>query len=152
MKPTQFETAVAGLLEKAQQTEDFETRRKEVLSAIVLAHHCGMRVSRANLLPGVAGHYGRIDAARIAITSFLVAAVSAVVITALVSGSSAGVTAFSAPLSGLAGICLGWLFTAQVPSTLTALGGVDALDANLQEVLSAGASTPSQEASTSQHA
>lgn len=66
------------------------------------------------------GHYGRMDAWRLIVAMILVLALAAVVILAVASGKESNITQYSAPISGLAGIALGWLFTSnaarQLPS------------------------------------
>ena len=57
------------------------------------------------------GHYGRMDAWRLIVAMILVLALAAVVILAVASGKKSNITQYSAPISGLAGIALGWLFT-----------------------------------------
>lgn len=60
---------------------------------------------------GPGSHYARMDAARIAITGLLVLGVLVMVIWALVEHDPAVAAQYVAPVSGLAGIGLGWLFT-----------------------------------------
>lgn len=62
------------------------------------------------------GHRGRMDAARVVITATLTVGVLLVVLLALARGDSAAAAQYAAPVSGLAGICLGWLFTNQPPT------------------------------------
>ena len=59
----------------------------------------------------VFGHYGRMDAWRLVVSMVIVIGLVTVVIFAVASGKESNITQYSAPISGLAGIALGWLFT-----------------------------------------
>lgn len=74
------------------------------------------------------GHYGRMDAWRLIVSMIIVFALAAVVILAVASGKESNITQYSAPISGLAGIALGWLFTSNAarpfPSRYVTSAGV----------------------------
>ncbi|MGW0227964.1 hypothetical protein ACWDWO_06610 [Actinopolymorpha singaporensis] len=104
---TAAEQAVGRLLMSATDAE--ETAR-----VLAIAAEHAVQVSPPPPPPrggGPSSHYARIDAARIAITILLVVGVLAMVIWALIEHDPTVAAQYVAPVSGLAGIGLGWLFT-----------------------------------------
>jgi hypothetical protein len=124
------ESAVKDLLAKARASDDFDDAAMRVSLALDVAERHGVRIAPRDLSirgGGVEGHYGRMDGARIAITILLLLGVLGVVIWSLAAGDASSAATYAAPLTGLAGICLGWLFTSDhVPTVLAAAGGTRA--------------------------
>jgi hypothetical protein len=118
------ELAVKDLLAKARAVDDFNESAARVAQALEIAERHGVRVAPRDLSirgGGVAGHYGRMDGARIAITVLLLLGVLGVVVWSLAAGDAGNAATYASPLTGLAGICLGWLFTNdRLPTVLAA--------------------------------
>lgn len=115
--PKTVESTLQSLL--AQAATDNDVQRYGELLALAEKH--GVRVTGKRFTGGgVAGHYGRVDGARIVITGLLVIGVLGVISVAIWKGDPHLATTYVSPLTGLAGICLGWLFTTNAPSVLEA--------------------------------
>ena len=117
-----FDKALKDLLARAKNEPDADKAAAQVKRAMEMAAQHGIRRSRYRDLPGIAGHYGRIDAARIALTCSLVLALGLIVLWSIVSKDPDHAAVYASPLSGLAGIGLGWLFAQQIPTVLDAEG------------------------------
>jgi hypothetical protein len=107
---------MANMFRLAEQTDNFEDCINNFEKAAKISREYGLHLSPPPPLPqggGRAGHQARIDASRIAITVILVLGVLAIVGWSLGFGNSSSAAQYAAPVSGLAGIGLGWLFTNQ---------------------------------------
>jgi hypothetical protein len=118
------ERALARYLNLAAAAPTAKEYRSHLDYALSIASRQGLVLSPPSPPPwggGTSGHLARMDGARIAITSVLVLGVLVIILLALREKDSTAASQFAAPVSGLAGICLGWLFTnqrsAQAPDT-----------------------------------
>ena len=108
------EIAIDSLLKKAAEATTFEDAAQQTERALEIARTNKIRVARRDLPVsegGIEGHYGRMDGARVFLTGALIVGVIAVLILALVKREASLIGDFVSPLSGLVGLCLGWLFT-----------------------------------------
>jgi hypothetical protein len=115
------ERAMANMFRLAEEAENFEDCIRNFERAVRICRENGLQLSPPPLPPqggGPAGHQGRMDASRILITVILVLGVLAIVGWSLSLRNAANAAQYVAPVSGLAGISLGWLFTNQSPPSL----------------------------------
>jgi len=116
------ERAAAHMFRMAEKADNPEDVFNNFERAAKLCREYGIQVSPPeppNPGGGPTGHRARMDAARIAITVLLILGVLAITGWSLASHNAGTAAQYVAPVSGLAGIGLGWLFTNQQspPST-----------------------------------
>lgn len=110
------ERAAANLFKMAENAGNFEDSFNNFERAVKICREYGIQVSPPPPPPsggGTFGHQARMDAARIAITIILIVGVLAIVCWSLTVHNASTAAQYIAPISGLAGIGLGWLFTNQ---------------------------------------
>lgn len=114
------ERAMANMFRLAEEADNFEDCVSNFEKAVKIGREYGLQMSPPSVPPhggGPLGHQGRMDAARILITMILVLGVLAIVGWSLSLKDAATAAQYVAPVSGLAGIGLGWLFTNQRSSS-----------------------------------
>ncbi len=118
-RKTDAERAMANVFRLAEEADSFEDCINNFEKAVKLSREYGLQLSSPTARWGPTGHQARMDAARIVITAILVLGVLAIVSWSLSLQNASTAALYVAPVSGLAGICLGWLFTNQPnpPST-----------------------------------
>ena len=107
---------MANMFRLAEEAANFEDCINNFERAVRICRENGLQLSPPPLPPqggGPVGHQGRMDASRILITVILVLGVLAIVGWSLSLRNAAAAAQYVAPVSGLAGISLGWLFTNQ---------------------------------------
>jgi hypothetical protein len=110
------ERALASYLNLTAAAPTPEECRSHLDHALSIARQQGLTLAPPPPPPwadGTSRHFARMDAARIVITGVLVLGVLVIILLALRDKDPAAASQFAAPVSGLAGICLGWLFTNQ---------------------------------------
>jgi hypothetical protein len=101
----------------AEEADNFEDCINNLEKAAKFCREYGFQLSPPPPPPedgGEFGHQARMDAWRIATTVVLVLGVLAIGIWSLSLRNASAAAQYVAPVSGLAGICLGWLFTNQL--------------------------------------
>jgi hypothetical protein len=113
------EQAIESLVARAAAPTTDAEQRLQLLAAVkeLTGQSWWRPPSPAEPAEHTSGHRGRMDAARVVITAVLTIGVLLVVLLALARGDSGAAAQYAAPVSGLAGICLGWLFTNQPPTS-----------------------------------
>ncbi len=112
-------TKVSGSLRLAEEADNFEDCINNIEKAAKFCREYGLQLSPPPPPPeggGQYGHQARMDAWRIVTTVILVLGVFAIVVWSLSPRNASAAAQYVAPISGLAGICLGWLFTNQLSS------------------------------------
>lgn len=110
------EQAMANMFRQAEKADTFEECINNFEKAAKICHEYGLQLSPPPPAPqgGSPGrHKARMDAWRIAITIILVLGVLAIVGWSLSAINVSAAAQYVAPITGLAGIGLGWLFTNQ---------------------------------------
>lgn len=110
------ERAAANMFRMAESADNFEDSFNNFERAVKICREYGIQISPPPPPPsggGESGHQARMDASRIAITIILIIGVLAIVGWSLASHNASTAAQYIAPISGLAGIGLGWLFTNQ---------------------------------------
>jgi len=111
---TDVERAMANMFRLAEEANNFEDCLDNFKRAAQTCREYGLQLSPPPLPPqggGPTGHQARMDASRIVITVILVLGVLAIVGWSLSLRNASAAAQYAAPVSGLAGIGLGWLFT-----------------------------------------
>jgi hypothetical protein len=113
---TDAERAAANMFKLAENAGNFEDSFNNFERAVKICREYGIQTTPPpppSSGGGAAGHQARMDAARIAITIVLVIGVLGMVGWSLTLHNASTTAEYIAPISGLAGIGLGWLFTNQ---------------------------------------
>jgi hypothetical protein len=114
---SEAELAMANMLRLAAMASDFEDCKNKFEQAAETCRKYGLQLSPPEPPPprgrGLFAHRARMDVWRLITTIILVLGVLAIVGWSLSLGDAAAAAQYVAPISGLAGICLGWLFTNQ---------------------------------------
>jgi hypothetical protein len=116
---SEAELVMANLLRLAAAASDFEDCKDKFEQAAEMCRKYGLQLSPPP--PpwqggGLFGHRARMDVWRLITTVILVLGVLAIVSWSVSLGNATAAAQYVAPISGLAGICLGWLFTNQQSS------------------------------------
>lgn len=117
-RKTDAERALANMFKLAEEADNLEDCLNSLERALQISSEYGIQLSPPPLPPldgGPAGHQARMDAWRTVITVILVLGVLAIVAWSLSLRNASSAAQYAAPISGLAGIGLGWLFTNQSP-------------------------------------
>jgi hypothetical protein len=114
-RKTDAERAMANMFRLAEEAESFEDCINSFEKAVKLCREYGLQLAPPPPPPQGrgGGHQERMDASRIVITVILILGVLAIVGWSLSLQNASAAAQYVAPVSGLAGICLGWLFTNQ---------------------------------------
>jgi|SRR5271170_810812 len=113
---TSAEQAVANMFRLAEEADNFEDCINNFEKAANICREYGLPLASPLPMPqggGPSGHRARMDAWRIVITIILVLGVLAIVGWSLSVKNASAAAQYVAPVTGLAGIGLGWLFTNQ---------------------------------------
>ena len=113
------ERAMTNMFRLAEEADNFEDCINNFAKAAEICHVYGLQMSPPPPPPedgGQFGHQARMDAWRMVTTIILVLGVLAIVAWSLSLRNARDAAQYAAPVSGLAGICLGWLFTNQQSS------------------------------------
>ena len=113
------ERAMTNMLRLAEAASEFEDCMNKFAKAAEICREYGLQLSPPPPPPqggGLFGHRARMDVWRLITTVILVLGVLAIVGWSLSLRNAAAAAQYVAPISGLAGICLGWLFTNQQSS------------------------------------
>ena len=113
------ERAMTNMLRLAETASEFEDCKNKLEEAAEFCHKYGLQLSPPPPPPqggGLFGHRARMDVWRLITTVILVLGVPAIVGWSLSLRDATAAAQYVAPISGLAGICLGWLFTNQQSS------------------------------------
>jgi hypothetical protein len=119
-RKTDAERAMAKMFKLAEEADNLQGCLDALDRALQISREYGIQLSPPPLPPpggGPTGHQARMDAWRIVITVILVLGVLAIVAWSLSLRNASSAAQYAAPISGLAGIGLGWLFTNQSPSS-----------------------------------
>jgi hypothetical protein len=117
-RKTDAERAMANMFMLAEKANNPEDCLNNLERALQISREYGIELSPPPIPPpggGPTGHQARMDAWRIVITLILVLGVLAIVAWSLSLRNASSAAQYAAPISGLAGIGLGWLFTNQSP-------------------------------------
>jgi hypothetical protein len=110
------EQAMTNMFRLAEEASNFEDCINNFERAAKICREYGLQLSPPPPEPqggGPTGHQARMDAWRIVITIVLVLGVLAIVGWSLSAANVSAAAEYVAPITGLAGIGLGWLFTNQ---------------------------------------
>lgn len=110
------ERAMTNMFRLAEDADNFEDCINNFEKAAKICREYSLQLSPPPPPPeggGLFGHQARMDAWRIVTTVILVLGVLAIVGWSLSLRNASAAAQYAAPVSGLAGICLGWLFTNQ---------------------------------------
>jgi hypothetical protein len=110
------EQAMANMFRLAEEAGNFEDCIKNFEKAANICREYGLQISPPPPVPHGGSpnrHKARMDAWRIVVTIILVLGVLAIVGWSLSVKNASAAAQYVAPLTGLAGIGLGWLFTNQ---------------------------------------
>ena len=113
------ERAMTNMLRLAETASEFEDCKDKFEEAAEICRKYGLQLSPPPPPPqvgGLFGHRARMDVWRLITTVILVLGVLAIVGWSLSLRNATAAAQYVAPVSGLAGICLGWLFTNQQSS------------------------------------
>jgi hypothetical protein len=113
------ERAMTNMLRLAERASEFEDCKNKFEEAAEICRKYGLQLSPPPPPPqggGLFGHRARMDVWRLITTVILVLGVLAIVGWSLSLRNATAAAQYVAPVSGLAGICLGWLFTNQQSS------------------------------------
>jgi hypothetical protein len=113
------ERAMTNMLRLAETASEFEDCKNKFEEAAEICRKYGLQLSPPPPPPqggGLFGHRARMDVWRLITTVILVLGVLAIVGWSLSLQDATAAAQYVAPVSGLAGICLGWLFTNQQSS------------------------------------
>jgi hypothetical protein len=113
------ERAMTNMLRLAETASEFEDCKNKFEEAAEICRKYGLQLSPPPPPPqggGLFGHRARMDVWRLITTVILVLGVLAIVGWSLSLRNATAAAQYVAPVSGLAGICLGWLFTNQQSS------------------------------------
>jgi hypothetical protein len=119
---TDVERAVSNMFRLAEEANNFQDCLNNLERAAQICREYGIQLSPPPLPlqgGGTIGHQARMDGSRIVITLILVLGVLAIVGWSLSLRNASAAAQYAAPVSGLAGIGLGWLFTNRQPSYST---------------------------------
>jgi hypothetical protein len=116
-RKSDVERAMTNMFRLAGEADDFEDCVNNFEKAVKVCREYGIQISPPPAPPhggGPAAHQGRMDGSRIIITLILVLGVLSMVGWSISTQNAADAAQYVAPISGLAGIGLGWLFTNQM--------------------------------------